>query len=126
MMKSALVLLIFARSADGLSIPRRQLLADSFATLASSSVFLPTAMANAADDDEYNNPNIPAAPEERCKTSATVCLVFHLCHGSEHSELKLAGLVVLRVAEVAQFQEKILRAILNGDIKDVVVTPQQM
>ena len=37
-----------------------------------------------------------------------------------------AGLVVLRVAEVAQFQEKILRAIRNGDIKDVVVTPQQM
>jgi len=33
---------------------------------------------------------------------------------------------VLRVAEVAQFQEKILRAILNGDIKDVVVTPQQI
>jgi hypothetical protein len=37
-----------------------------------------------------------------------------------------AGLVVLRVAEVAQFQEKILRAILNGDLTDVVVTPQQM
>lgn len=33
---------------------------------------------------------------------------------------------MLRVAEVAQFQEKILRAILNGDIKDVVVTPQQI
>lgn len=27
---------------------------------------------------------------------------------------------------MAQFQEKILRAILNGDIKDVVVTPQQI
>ena len=38
----------------------------------------------------------------------------------------LAGLVVLRIAEVAQFQEKILRAILNGDLTDVVVTPQQM
>eukprot|EP00584_Thalassiosira_punctigera_P004379 CAMPEP_0172535576 /NCGR_PEP_ID=MMETSP1067-20121228/7520_1 /TAXON_ID=265564 ORGANISM="Thalassiosira punctigera, Strain Tpunct2005C2" /NCGR_SAMPLE_ID=MMETSP1067 /ASSEMBLY_ACC=CAM_ASM_000444 /LENGTH=170 /DNA_ID=CAMNT_0013320513 /DNA_START=377 /DNA_END=889 /DNA_ORIENTATION=+ len=37
-----------------------------------------------------------------------------------------SGLVVLRVAEVAQFQEKILRAILNGDIKDVIVTPQQI
>lgn len=37
-----------------------------------------------------------------------------------------AGLVVLRVAEVAQFQEKILRAILNGELKDVVVTPQQI
>ncbi len=40
--------------------------------------------------------------------------------------LRKAGLVVLRVAEVAQFQEKILRAILNGDLTDVVVTPQQM
>ena len=38
----------------------------------------------------------------------------------------IAGLIVLRVAEVAQFQEKILRAILNGDLKDVVVTPQQI
>ena len=38
----------------------------------------------------------------------------------------VAGLIVLRVAEVAQFQEKILRAILNGDLKDVVVTPQQI
>ena len=37
-----------------------------------------------------------------------------------------AGLVVLRVAEVAQFQEKLLRAILNGELADVVVTPQQM
>jgi len=41
-------------------------------------------------------------------------------------DLERSGLVVLRVAEVAQFQEKILRAILNGDIKDVVVTPQQI
>ncbi|KAL7475292.1 hypothetical protein ACHAW6_001213 [Cyclotella cf. meneghiniana] len=60
-----------------------------------------------ANDDinertSYSNPNIPAGPEER------------------------SGLVVLRVAEVAQFQEKILRAILNGDIQDVVVTPQQI
>ncbi|KAL7529226.1 hypothetical protein ACHAWF_002889 [Thalassiosira exigua] len=53
-------------------------------------------------DDEYQNPNIPAGPEEK------------------------SGLVVLRVAEVAQFQEKILRAILNGDLTDVVVTPQQI
>ncbi|KAL9185515.1 hypothetical protein ACHAXT_003292 [Thalassiosira profunda] len=50
----------------------------------------------------YDNPEMPTMPEER------------------------SGLVVLRVAEVAQFQEKILRAILNGDIKDVVVTPQQI
>lgn len=49
----------------------------------------------------YNNPNIPVEPEEK------------------------SGLVVLRVAEVAQFQEKILRAIVNGDLKDVTVSPMQ-
>ena len=49
-----------------------------------------------------NNPNIPAGPEER------------------------SGLVVLRVAEVAQFQEKILRAVVNGDLPDVTVSPQQI
>ena len=57
------------------------------------------------DDPEiqemYNNPEIPQAPEER------------------------SGLVVLRVAEVAQFQEKILRAIVSGDLKDVQVSPMQ-
>jgi hypothetical protein len=49
----------------------------------------------------YDNPAIPSAPEEK------------------------SGLVVLRVAEVAQFQEKILRAIVNGDLKGVTVTPMQ-
>ncbi|KAG7361272.1 hypothetical protein IV203_036372 [Nitzschia inconspicua] len=49
----------------------------------------------------YNNPAIPPTPEER------------------------SGLVVLRVAEVAQFQEKILRAIVNGDLKGVSVSPMQ-
>jgi hypothetical protein len=49
----------------------------------------------------YNNPAIPSAPEEK------------------------SGLVVLRVAEVAQFQEKILRAIVNGDLTGVTVTPMQ-
>lgn len=55
----------------------------------------------AEDGSGYNNPNTPAGPEER------------------------SGLVVLRVAEVAAFQEKILRAIVNGDI-DVVVSPMQI
>ena len=51
----------------------------------------------------YNNPNIPPAPEER------------------------SGLVVLRVAEVAQFQEKILRAVVNGDLgPEITVSPQQI
>ncbi|KAL7524900.1 hypothetical protein ACHAXR_000766, partial [Thalassiosira sp. AJA248-18] len=77
---------------------RRKWLSESAAKVAAG-LFLP-APAFAADG--YENPNIPAAPEEK------------------------SGLVVLRVAEVAQFQEKILRAILNGDLKDVIVTPQQI
>lgn len=60
------------------------------------------APAFADDDYEYENPEIPVSPEEK------------------------SGLIVLRVAEVAQFQEKILRAILNGDITDVIITPQQI
>lgn len=50
----------------------------------------------------YENPNIPVGPEER------------------------SGLVVLRIAEVAQFQEKILRAVVNGDLPGVTVSPQQI
>ena len=59
------------------------------------------------DDPEFKDlydkskANIPSAPEER------------------------SGLVVLRVAEVSQFQEKILRAIVSGDLKDVMVSPMQ-
>ena len=57
------------------------------------------------DDPEikemYENPAIPPAPEER------------------------SGLVVLRVAEVAQFQEKILRSIVNGELTGVQVSPMQ-
>lgn len=53
------------------------------------------------DANEYKNPDMPIAPEER------------------------SGLVVLRVAEVAQFQEKIIRAVLNGDI-DTIISPQQI
>lgn len=56
----------------------------------------------AAEEEAYENPNIPEGPEEK------------------------SGLVVLRVAEVAQFQEKILRAVANGDIPDVVISPQQI
>lgn len=57
------------------------------------------------DDPEikelYDNPAIPQAPEER------------------------SGLVVLRVAEVAQFQEKILRAVASGELENVRVAPMQ-
>jgi hypothetical protein len=57
------------------------------------------------DDPEfkelYDNSAMPSQPEER------------------------SGLVVLRVAEVSQFQEKILRAIVSGDLKDVMVSPMQ-
>lgn len=97
--------------------------------------------------EEYDNPNYPAPPEERCETSfissffSSCCVQGSLaaydkwqnCISSvlflypyKTDLYKTAGLVVLRVAEVAQFQEKILRAILNGDLTGVVVTPQQM
>lgn len=52
-------------------------------------------------DSLYENPAIPEAPEER------------------------SGLVVLRVAEVAQFQEKILRAVASGELNGVKVSPMQ-
>ena len=55
-----------------------------------------------AETGKYENPNIPAGPEER------------------------SGLVVLRVAEVCQFQEKLIRAVVNGDIPDVTISPQQI
>jgi len=77
---------------------RRKWLSESVAKV-SVGIFLPTPAIAA---DGYENPNIPAQAEER------------------------SGLIVLRVAEVAQFQEKILRAILDGAIVDVVVTPQQI
>jgi hypothetical protein len=54
-------------------------------------------------DDLYDNPNMPQSPEEK------------------------SGLMVLRVAEVAEFQEKILRAVVNGDLGgDITVSPQQI
>ncbi len=56
---------------------------------------------DASADEGYDNPNMPPEPEER------------------------SGLVVLRVAEVCDFQEKILRAIVNKDI-ETVVSPQQI
>ena len=50
------------------------------------------AFAEQEEQETYDNPNIPAGPEEK------------------------SGLVVLRVAEVAQFQEKILRAIRECNV----------
>jgi len=68
--------------------------------LTSTTALVNTPMARAND---FQNPNIPAGPEEK------------------------SGLVVLRVAEVAQFQEKILRAVANGDLdSDITVSPQQI
>jgi len=52
-------------------------------------------------DSLYENPNIPKSPEEK------------------------SGLVVLRVAEVAQFQEKILRSAAKGELGDLKVAPMQ-
>ncbi len=68
---------------------RRSWLCKSAASVAATVVLQPVLPAFAEEEEQetYNNPNIPAGPEEK------------------------SGLVVLRVAEVAQFQEKILRAI---------------
>ena len=55
----------------------------------------------AKDNMDYDNPDMPDAPEER------------------------SGLVVLRVAEVCNFQENILRAVVAKDI-DATVSPQQI
>ncbi|KAL3937486.1 MAG: hypothetical protein SGBAC_007423 [Bacillariaceae sp.] len=55
-------------------------------------------------EDASNNPplpDVPQAPEER------------------------SGLVVLRIAEVAQFQEQILRSIVEGKLEGVKVAPLQ-
>jgi hypothetical protein len=87
--------------AFGSLVNRRKLLATSIATIASYG--LQRNKPAIADDEQtsYDNPNMPAAPEER------------------------SGLVVLRVAEVCNFQEKILRAVVNGDI-ETVVSPMQI
>jgi hypothetical protein len=83
---------------------RRSWLCKTAAPFAAATLLQPKLPSFAEDEEQeaYNNPNIPAGPEEK------------------------SGLVVLRVAEVAQFQEKILRAVLDGEIKDVIVTPQQL
>ena len=118
------ILLIACLEANGLQVStnkmqtksnilgRRMWLTNASAILSSASsiavfqTFSPPANADEEDDedddtDPYFNPNMPTAPEER------------------------SGLVVLRVAEVCNFQEKILRAVVNKDI-DTVVSPQQI
>lgn len=90
---------------DKATISTRRSWLKSAAPVAAAVILQPVLPSFAEEEEEheaYNNPNIPAGPEEK------------------------SGLVVLRVAEVAQFQEKILRAVLNGEIKDVIVTPQQL
>lgn len=83
---------------------RRSWLCKTAAPVAAFTLLQPKlpSFAEGEEQEEYNNPNIPPGPEEK------------------------SGLVVLRVAEVAQFQEKILRAVLDGEIKEVIVTPQQL
>ncbi len=81
-------------STDRASIStRRSWLSKSAASVAATVALQPVLPAFAEEEEQetYNNPNIPAGPEEK------------------------SGLVVLRVAEVAQFQEKILRAIRECD-----------
>uniref|UniRef100_A0A7S1ZSV3 Uncharacterized protein n=1 Tax=Trieres chinensis TaxID=1514140 RepID=A0A7S1ZSV3_TRICV len=80
------------------TITRRKLMATVLGSVASSTF---TKSANAENREAIEQPDIPPGPEER------------------------SGLVVLRVAEVAQFQEKILRAVANGDL-DYIISPQQI
>ena len=87
---------------EALFIPRRSWLLRIASCVVAAS--LPTTISAATGDEEdglYDSPNIPPGPEER------------------------SGLVVLRVAEVAAFQEKVIRGVVNGDI-DFTVTPQQI
>ena len=117
-MNLCVLMISFVFAADALSlspseVTRRAWISQSVSK-AASAFFIPATTAFiaspqtaiAADESSqqqtYDNPNIPAGPEER------------------------SGLIVLRVAEVAQFQEKIIRAVMNGDLEDVVITPQQI
>lgn len=106
-------LCILPKAAEVHTIDRRKVFG-SLANIAFlSSCWQPSMATAAADapsqqvseeelDALYENPEMPSAPEER------------------------SGLVVLRVAEVAQFQEKILRAVVAGDLPpDVQVSPMQ-
>jgi len=82
---------------------RRQWISGAIATTIATTIQNQNAYAEEDDEGEYTyeNPDMPTAPEER------------------------SGLTVLRVAEVCQFQEKILRAVVNGDI-DTIISPQQI
>ncbi len=66
-----------------------------------TNLLLENANADDADAEPYESPLDDSAPEER------------------------SGLVVLRVAEVCNFQEKILRAVVNKDI-DAEIGPLQI
>lgn len=88
----------------GLNVSRRQWIKDFGEKVSIAAIMGRQVKANAEvdDDDTYSNPNIPPSPEEK------------------------SGLVVLRVAEVCQFQEKILRAAARGDLGEYEVSPQQI
>jgi hypothetical protein len=96
---------ILIKNAESFSISdRRSWIVKASATLAASTSLVGNAEKAEADDDvsnTYENPGIPEAPEER------------------------SGLVVLRIAEVANFQEKIIRGVVNGDI-ETTISPQMI
>ena len=79
---------------------RRPFLLTHLICIHGSNIFMQNAIA--ADKTDTVAPQLPAAPEEK------------------------SGLVVLRVAEVMSFQEKILRAVCFGDVPDVNISPQQI
>ena len=81
-------------------IERRTWIANTFIAVGTN-LLLENANADDADAEPYESPLEDTAPEER------------------------SGLVVLRVAEVCNFQEKILRAVVNKDI-DAEIGPLQI
>lgn len=86
----------------GLSSRRQWLFGLTTRTAGAAATILCAPPAGLAKEEEDSAPYLPPGPEER------------------------SGLVVLRVAEVAAFQEKLLRGVVNGEVADFTVTPQQI
>lgn len=86
-------------------LTNRRTLLQTLTSVVSALPLVAQASSNQVTEEEldalYDNPNIPQAPEEK------------------------SGLVVLRVAEVTQFQEQILRNVANGSLQGVSVAPMQ-
>lgn len=63
---------------------RRQWMAESlyvlmYDVMVGGLTVLDPLVANAAEDEQYDNPNMPAGPEERCKQYNVRCIADILC-----------------------------------------------